>query len=38
VTWSVTWAGGGQSGTVPPLTTTSSVALPVAQSQAIVAG
>lgn len=38
VTWSVTWAGGGQTGTVPPLTTTSSVALPVAQSQAIVAG
>ena len=38
VTWSVTWAGGGQSGSVPPLTTTSSVALPVAQSQAIVAG
>ncbi|GGM29073.1 hypothetical protein GCM10011608_12210 [Micromonospora sonchi] len=38
VTWLVSWAGGGQSGTVPPLTTTSSVALPVAQSQAIVAG
>jgi hypothetical protein len=36
VTWSVSWAGGGQSGTVPPLTTTSSVALSVAQSQAIV--
>jgi hypothetical protein len=38
VTWSVSWVGGGQSGTVPALTTTSSVPLPVEQSQAIVTG
>lgn len=38
VIWSVTWTGGGQSGAAPPLATSSSVALPVAQSQAIVAG
>ncbi|MGI5214862.1 hypothetical protein [Plantactinospora sp. CA-290183] len=38
VTWAVSWSGGGRSGTVAPLTTTSSVLVPVAQSQAIVAG
>jgi hypothetical protein len=38
VTWSVSWAGGGQSGTVPPLTTTAVVRLPVAESQAVVGG
>lgn len=35
VTWSVSWVGGGQSGSVPALTTTSAVPVRVAQSQAI---
>ncbi|MFD1323235.1 hypothetical protein [Micromonospora sonneratiae] len=38
VTWSVSWAGGGRSGTVPSLMTSSSVGLPVAQSQSVVTG
>ncbi|SCG77863.1 hypothetical protein [Micromonospora inositola] len=38
VTWSVSWAGGGRSAVVPPLTTTGSVRLPVAESQATVTG
>jgi hypothetical protein len=38
VTWTVSWTGGGQNGTVPPLTTTAAVRLPVAQSQAVVGG
>ncbi|MDG4795004.1 hypothetical protein [Micromonospora sp. WMMD1082] len=37
VTWSVTWSGpGGQGGTLDPLTTTSTRAVPVGQSQAVV--
>lgn len=35
VTWGVTWEGGGQSGTLPGLTTTSTATLRVAESQAI---
>jgi hypothetical protein len=35
VSWRVSWAGGGQSGTLPALTTTSSVQLRVGESQAI---
>ncbi|WP_185734670.1 hypothetical protein [Micromonospora globispora] len=38
VTWSVSWSGGGRGATVPPLTTTGSVRLPVAESQATVTG
>ncbi|MEY9887695.1 hypothetical protein ABIA31_001324 [Catenulispora sp. MAP5-51] len=34
--WRVTWVGGGQSGTLPDLTTTSSIAVRVAESQALV--
>lgn len=36
VTWSVTWSGPGGGGTLAPLTTTSTTAVRVAQSQAIV--
>lgn len=35
-TWQVTWAGGGQSGTLPDLAATSSIAVRVAESQALV--
>ena len=35
VTWSVTWAGGGQTGTEPALRTTANSAFAVAESQAI---
>ncbi|GAB1512528.1 hypothetical protein [Actinophytocola sp. KF-1] len=35
VRWSVTWEGAGQTGTFPPMTTTSQVALRVAESQAL---
>ena len=35
VSWGVSWAGGGQAGTLPGLTTTSSVPLRVGESQAI---
>jgi hypothetical protein len=35
VTWGVTWVGGGQSGSLPALTTTSTTTLRVAESQAI---
>lgn len=35
VEWSVSWAGGGQAGVLPGLTSTSSVALRVAESQAL---
>ena len=35
VSWGVSWTGGGQSGTLPALTTTSSVQLRVGESQAI---
>ena len=36
ITWEVTWAGAGQSGTVPGLTTTGSVQVRVQESQAVV--
>lgn len=36
VTWEVTWAGGGASGTIPGLTTTSTVRVPVQESQAVI--
>ncbi|GAA1990502.1 hypothetical protein GCM10009838_62140 [Catenulispora subtropica] len=35
-TWRVTWVGGGQSGTLPDMTATSSIAVRVAESQALV--
>jgi hypothetical protein len=35
VSWGVSWTGGGQTGTLPALTTTSSVQLRVGESQAI---
>lgn len=35
VEWSVSWAGGGQAGVLPALTSTSSVALRVTESQAL---
>jgi hypothetical protein len=35
ITWSITWAGGGQAGTEPALTTTSRAAFRVTESQAI---
>jgi hypothetical protein len=35
VTWSVSWAGGGQSGTVPGLTSTATAAITVTESQAL---
>lgn len=38
VTWTVSWVGGGASGTVPPLTVTAAVAVRVAESQSIVTG
>ncbi|MFG1952482.1 hypothetical protein [Micromonospora sp. NPDC048830] len=38
VTWSVTWSGPGGGGTLAPLTTTSTVAVRVGQSQAVVEG
>lgn len=36
ITWEVTWAGAGQSGTVPGLTTTGSIQVPVQESQAVI--
>jgi hypothetical protein len=36
ITWEVTWAGAGESGTVPGLTTTGSVQVPVQESQAVI--
>lgn len=36
ITWNVTWAGGGTAGTFAGLTTTASVQMPVAESEAIV--
>jgi hypothetical protein len=36
IAWKVTWAGAGQSGTVPGLTTTGSVQVPVEESHALV--
>jgi hypothetical protein len=35
VTWNVTWSGGGESETVPGMTTTASVSWPVAESQSL---
>ncbi len=35
VTWIVSWTGGGTSGTVPPLTTTASVTIPVDERPAV---
>jgi hypothetical protein len=35
VRWSVAWAGGGESGTLPQLTETATAAVPVAESQAL---
>jgi hypothetical protein len=35
VTWQVSWAGGGQAGAVPDLTTTSTITLKVTDSQAL---
>ncbi|MGC9537782.1 hypothetical protein [Streptomyces sp. UG1] len=36
--WAVTWAGAGESGTFPDLTTTSTTAFRVAESQALNTG
>jgi len=36
ITWAVTWAGGGETGTAPALTTTASVPVRVMESQAVV--
>jgi hypothetical protein len=36
ITWEVTWAGAGQSGTVPGLTTTGTVPVRVQESQAVI--
>jgi hypothetical protein len=36
VTWRVTWAGAGGSGTIPGLTTTGTVQVPVQESQAVI--
>jgi len=36
VTWAITWAGGGETGTAPALTTTSSLGVRVTESQALV--
>jgi hypothetical protein len=38
VSWLVTWAGAGQSGRIPGLTTTGSVQVRVAESQAVITG
>lgn len=38
VCWSVSWAGGGQSGTLPAMTRQATVLVPVAESQALVTG
>ncbi|WP_204301580.1 hypothetical protein [Actinoplanes campanulatus] len=35
ITWSVSWVGGGQTGTVPALTSTNSIALPVRKNEAL---
>jgi hypothetical protein len=35
VTWTVSWAGGGQTGTVPDLTSTNSIVLPVRKNEAL---
>jgi hypothetical protein len=38
ISWDVTWAGAGQRGTVPGLTTTGAVRVRVAESQAVISG
>ncbi len=38
VSWEVTWSGGGESGSVPGMVTTASVAWPVVESHALVTG
>ena len=38
VTWTVSWQGGGSSGTLPALTTTDALSVRVAESQAINGG
>lgn len=38
IAWVVTWSGGGQSGTIPGLTTTGDVQVHVQESQAVVTG
>lgn len=38
VTWTVSWVGGGTDGTLPPLTTTATLTVRVAESQAINGG
>ncbi len=38
ISWNVTWAGAGQAGTVPGLTTTGAVQVRVAESQAVISG
>ena len=38
ITWSITWAGGGQAGELPALETAGVAALRVAESQALVTG
>jgi hypothetical protein len=38
ITWSIGWAGGGQTGTLPDLQTTTAAAFQVAESQALVTG
>jgi hypothetical protein len=37
ITWAISWAGGGQAGTLPALTTQATAAFTVAESQALVA-
>lgn len=37
VTWAISWAGGGQAGTLPAMTTQATAAFAVAESQALVA-
>jgi hypothetical protein len=38
VTWAVSWSGGGQSGTLPALSTSTSTRFRVEESQAVITG
>ena len=38
ISWKVTWAGAGQGGTIPGLTTTGAVPVRVTESQAVISG
>ena len=38
ISWNVTWAGAGQGGTIPGLTTTGALPVRVAESQAVISG